>query len=147
MLWLLLRIIAILYLSSLAYQYAAPAVRIGASWARTNLHHVQTVCTILSCVCVIVSLVPLQTGLAQLRHVGRRLRRAVVPIRRYTATNGDRGRDHVAPVAARGMPRGPGDMVHADAPLPPPASDHSAPGSFGGAIRPLLDALVEIRDA
>jgi hypothetical protein len=72
---------------------AAPAVRVGYSWARNNLRLIQTYTTMS---CLLFVCVNLFLGQAQL--VVRSVRAARLwPTRRYPATDGEHGREYVAP--------------------------------------------------
>jgi hypothetical protein len=101
MIALLLKIFAIIYLSVIGVIYMTPAVRVGISWARSNLLLIQNYVT--TC-CVVVLCVNLLLGQAQLvERVAKALGR-LWPTRRYPATDGEHGRDVVAPGAARNLP-------------------------------------------
>ncbi len=96
-----------LMLAFLAYYIfglALPAARDGISWARSNLIFIKHATAV---VCVICTVGAYVMGQAQLlRRVASALVR-LFPARRYPLTDGDRGRDFVAPVAARGLPTAP----------------------------------------
>jgi hypothetical protein len=81
------------YLVAVGGVQAAPAVRVGYSWARNNLRLIQTYTTMS---CLLFVCVNLFLGQAQL--VVRSVRAARLwPTRRYPATDGEHGREYVAP--------------------------------------------------
>ncbi len=135
------------FLAYYIFGLALLAARDGISLARSNLIFIKHATAV---VCVICTVGAYVMGQAQLlRRVALALVR-LFPARRYPLTDGDRGRDFVAPVAARGLPTAP-TRPH-DTPAttsataaPPPQADRYS--SFSLAIQPLLDAIVELRDA
>ena len=88
------------YLVAVGGVQAAPAVRVGYSWASNNLRLIQTYTTMSCLLFVCVNLI---LGQAQLVVRGVRAAR-LWPTRRYPATDGEHGRDYVAPQAARNLP-------------------------------------------
>ena len=76
MIALLLKVLAIIYLSVISVVYMTPAVRVGISWARSNLLLIQNYVT--TC-CVVVLCVNLLLGQAQLvERVAKADRKSVV---------------------------------------------------------------------
>jgi hypothetical protein len=97
----ILKVFAICYLSITSVVYAAPAVRVGISWARDNLPLIQTYVT--TC-CIAILCVNSLLGQAQLVERAARALRRLWPTHRYPTTDGEHGRDYVAPEAARNLP-------------------------------------------
>ena len=102
MIGLLLRIFAVIYLSITGAVYAAPAVRVGYSWASNNLQTLQNYVTMC---CVAIICVNMLLGQAQLVERGARALRRLWPTHRYPATDGEHGRETQVPEAARNPPR------------------------------------------
>lgn len=105
---LLLRMCAVLFLSVGAAIMVAPAARVGQSWARNFLQLPFYVWLFTAAVTVwgarALLLCVLLLGQAQLVSRGAAAPTRLRPARWCPATNGEHGREYVAPVAVRSLP-------------------------------------------